>query len=333
VNFNGAARLVVGLAISALLLVLLVRGVDREALQAALAATDLRLVPVAIGMYFVAVWIRSVRWRLLLPPGAAPTGDLFKALIVGFTVNNLLPIRLGEVARAYLLARWDAVPYGVSAASLVVERILDGLALATLLLTALLFVPAPTPYLLVAGLLIGAAFGIGALILALAAWNDTLLTSTLNRLVRPLPASVRSAIDGLTLGFLRGLRVVHGLGLLAKLVGLSLLAWLTELAMVFVLLLGMPMPHSFPEAIVAGAAANFATLVPSSPGYVGTFDGALSRVLQDTAGVSPAVGLAAAVLVHATLLVPVTLAGLVILWRSRLSLVQVSRAAPSAASS
>jgi uncharacterized protein (TIRG00374 family) len=330
VNVGGAARLVVGLAISALLLVLLVRGVDRQALQAALAAADLRLLPVAIGMYFVAVWIRAIRWRLLLPPGAAPTGDLFKALIVGFTINNLVPIRMGEVARAYLLARWDAVPYGVSAASLVVERILDGLALAVLLLTALLFVPAPA-YLVVAGLLIGAAFGVGALVLALAAWNDALLTATVSRLARPLPVSVRSAIDGLTLGFVRGLRVIHGLSLLARLMGLSLLAWLCELSIVFVLLLGMPVPRSLPQALVAGAVANFATLVPSSPGYVGTFDGALSRVLQDTAGVSAAVALASAVLVHATLLVPVTLVGLVILWRSRVSLVQVSRAATSAA--
>ncbi len=73
---------------------------------------------------------------------------------------------------------------------------------------------------------------------------------------------------------------------------------------------------------MSGATANFATLVPSSPGYVGTFDGALTRVLQDTAGVPLAAALAYAVVVHATLFVPVVIAGAVVLWRSRVSLLR-----------
>ena len=63
-----------------------------------------------------------------------PLGDtprtLFRALVVGFTVNNLLPLRMGEVARAYLLSRWCRIPYGSTVASLLVERVLDGLSLA-----------------------------------------------------------------------------------------------------------------------------------------------------------------------------------------------------------
>jgi uncharacterized protein (TIRG00374 family) len=310
-----ALRLVIGFAISAVLIVLLVRGVDPRALQAALTSADLRFLPLAIGLYFVAVYVRARRWKLLLPSGMVSTGILYKALLVGFMFNNLLPVRMGEVARIYLLGRWRNVPYGLTTASLVVERILDGLALTVLLLVGLLFVPAPT-YLLGAGLLVGAIFATVAVVLALAAWNRTFLLRTATILTRPLPARVQQTVTRVLDSFVEGLRLVHGRARVAALMGLSLLGWLCELSVFYVLMLGFPMPHSWALAIVGGATANFATLVPSSPGYVGTFDGALTRVLQDTAGVPLATALAYAVVVHATLFIPVVIAGAVVLWRS-----------------
>src|ERR1700716_2835845 len=125
--------------ISAGLLYLVVRSVASEPGQvlAALAAADWRLLPVAIGLYFVGVWLRSARWGLLLPGHLVTTSTLFRALVVGFTVNNLLPLRMGEIARAYLLSRWCRISYGSTVASLLVERVLDGLSLALLLLVAL----------------------------------------------------------------------------------------------------------------------------------------------------------------------------------------------------
>src|SRR5439155_12016874 len=100
-----------------------------------------RLIVPAIGCYFIGVWLRSARWGLLLPEHTVKTSTLFRALVVGFTVNNLLPLRVGEVARTYLLNRWCRIPYGATIASLVVERVLDGLSLAMLLLLSLTLVP------------------------------------------------------------------------------------------------------------------------------------------------------------------------------------------------
>src|SRR5438034_2657978 len=128
--------------LSAGLLYLIVRSVASEPSQvlAALASADWLLLPLAIGLYFVGVWLRSARWSLLLPEHAVDTSTLFRALVVGFTVDNLLPLRVGEVARAYLLSRWCRISYGATIAKLVVERVLDGLSLAVLLLVALLVI-------------------------------------------------------------------------------------------------------------------------------------------------------------------------------------------------
>src|SRR5439155_15385922 len=135
-----------------------------------------RLIVPAIGCYFAGGWLRSARWGLLLPEHSVKTSTLFRALVVGFTVNNLLPLRMGEVARAYLLARWCRISYGATIASLVVERVLDGLSLAILLLVALRLLPGAPGYLLAVGVLAAAGFLGGALVLALAAWRASAVT-------------------------------------------------------------------------------------------------------------------------------------------------------------
>ncbi len=322
---GGRTRLLVGFAISGLLVWFLLRAVDLPALAVTLGRADLRLLPVAIVLYFSGVWTRSLRWRLLLPPGSAPTVTLFEALVVGFTVNNLLPVRMGELVRAYLLARWRGVRYGTTFASLVVERILDGLALSALLLLGLLLAPAPG-YLAGVGLAVGAAFGVGATLLALASRRAPGI-GALGRLVaRRLPVRLGMGVERLALGFAHGLALVRGWRLLLRLALLSLLAWLLELSLFFVLLSSVGLPVSFPLALLGGSAANFATLIPSSPGYVGTFDAALVKVLVDTAGVGTEQAAAYTLLVHATLFLPVVALGLVILWRSDVSFGQVVHA-------
>src|SRR5882672_2425713 len=132
-------QLAVGLAITALLLGLLLRMVDTAAVAAAIAVADVRLIPVAVAVYLLAMCIRSVLWRRLLP-AAASTATLLQVLIVGFTVSYLMPLRVGEVARAYLLKRWCGIDYGTTVASLVAERVLDGVSVGAILLVALLFV-------------------------------------------------------------------------------------------------------------------------------------------------------------------------------------------------
>jgi uncharacterized protein (TIRG00374 family) len=314
-------------AISAALLVLVVNSVRGEAdeLAAALGSADWRLIAPAIGLYFVGVWLRSARWGLLLPEHSVRTSVLFRALVVGFTVNNLLPLRMGEIARAYLLSRWCRVAYGATVASLVVERVLDGLSLAVLLLVSLTLVRAPG-YLLLVGVLAAGGFLAGALLLALAAWRATALVDLTRFFTRFLPARLGAAATTAAASFARSLALVHDPRRLPPLLTLSLLAWCFELGLFYVLLLSFKLPASYPLALLVGSAANFATLVPSSPGYVGTFDGVLIGVLRDVAGIATGQAAAYDVVVHATLFLPVVVVGTLVLWRSHVSLDQITHA-------
>jgi uncharacterized protein (TIRG00374 family) len=262
-----------------------------------------------------------------------PTRTLFGALVVGFTVNNLLPIRMGEVARAYLLSRWRQIPYGSSIASLVVERVLDGLSLAFLLLLGLRFVETAPTYLTVGSVLIGAAFLGGAIVLGIASWRASLIVAMADLLTRPLPARIRDVGMRLAENFARSLSLIRGGRRLLGLVLLSLLAWCVELSLFLVLMPGFGIPLNPALALLVGSAANFATLVPSSPGYVGTFDWAVIRVLADTAGIPDAPATAYAILVHATLFLPVVVLGTLVLWRSHMSFDQITHAPDRTAAS
>jgi glycosyltransferase 2 family protein len=328
VKLSGGAimRLVLSFGISAVLLFLLIRSVDSTSLGIALGEADWRLIVPAIVLYFVGAWLRAVRWGLLLPEFHVPSRTLFGALVVGFTVNNLLPIRMGEVARAYLLARWRRIPYGASIASLVVERVLDGLSLALLLLLGLRFVPTAPGYLVLASVLIAAAFVGGAVVLALAAWRASIIVAITDRLTRPLPARLRALAMRLAESFARSLSLLRGHGRFARVVGLSLVAWCVELSLFLVLMPSFGIPLNPALALLVGSAANFATLVPSSPGYVGTFDGALITVLRDTAGIAAAPATAYAIVVHATLFLPVVVLGTLVLWRSHMTFDQITHA-------
>jgi uncharacterized protein (TIRG00374 family) len=313
--------------ISAGLIFLVVRSLEGQASQltAALSAADWRLIVPAIGLYFVGVGLRSVRWKLLLPEHSVKSSTLFRALVVGFTVNNLLPLRMGEVARAYLLSRWCRIPYGTTVASLLVERVLDGLSLALLLLIALTLVPAPG-YLLAVGIVAAAGFLTGAGLLSLAAWRASAVTAVAARVARFLPARFGVRFEQLAENFARSLSLVHDPVRLARLLGVSLVAWCFELGLFFVLLVSFGLPANYPLALLVGSAANFATLVPSSPGYAGTFDGVLIKVLHDTAGIDAGAATAYDLVVHLTLFLPVVVVGTLVLWRSHMTFDQITHA-------
>ena len=322
-------RFLIPFAISALLLFVVVRSLEGEApqLTAALSAADWRWIGPAVGLYFVGVWLRSARWGLLLPEHAVKTSTLFRALVVGFTVNNVLPLRVGDLARAYLINRWSRVPYGATIASLVVERVLDGLSLAMLLLVALSVEPAPAG-LVWAGAAAAVLFLAGATLLALGAWRTSAILAIAGAVARLLPTRFGATFERLAATFARSLALVHDPARLVRVLGLSLLAWCFELGLFFALLGAFRLPLRYPLALLVGSAANFATLIPSSPGYAGTFDAAVIKVLQ-----SPEVGIADVqataydLAVHMTLIVPVVVLGMMVLWRSHLTFGQITHAA------
>jgi len=274
-----------------------------------------------VAVFFCGIWLRSIRWRVLLRPAlraehmeAPSTRRLFEVLVVGLTVNNVLPARLGELARAYLLWHRERIEPGATIATIVLERVLDGLTLLVFAGLAALVVPFPAELQRAAWLTAGVFLAATAGLVVFLAWPTPFVALAM-RVFRLLPERFAHLGERLVLTFVDGLAVLRDGRSLAAVLALSLSAWLAEATMYFVIMLGFPFPARPEAALLGAAAANIGTMIPSSPGYVGTFDLPLQLVLTGVFGVSIAEATSYTLVLHAALVLPVVLLGAFFIWQ------------------
>jgi uncharacterized membrane protein YbhN (UPF0104 family) len=318
-------RWLLGLGFSLGLLWLLFRSTNITVLLDSLARVDYLLLVPAVLIYFLGTWFRSLRWRLMLSPVAlVDLRKLFRATIIGFTVNDLMPVRVGEIARALLLARSAHVPPAATLGTIVVERLFDGLTLCAILGLGWLARPFGG---WLGGVALLAAFGFGAAgVCACLAASFPAQCLSLARLAgRPLPASLADRVLALLGSFLHGLAALRGGRLLPGLIALSALAWLSEAGTYWFVLRGFGLELGPLAPLLGMVAANLGTMFPSLPGFVGTFHLPLKAVLTEVFQVDDSLAASYTLVVHAALILPVVVVGLILLWREGLSLAEVSR--------
>src|SRR5207249_8500195 len=96
----------------------------------------------ALVVYFLGVWLRAARWRYLLQPvQPIAVKRLFPVVVIGYMANDVLPARLGEVVRAYVLGEQEGVPKSTALATILVERMFDGISMLLFVASVGLFIP------------------------------------------------------------------------------------------------------------------------------------------------------------------------------------------------
>jgi uncharacterized protein (TIRG00374 family) len=313
-----------GIAMSVAFLAFAFRGQDLGSVRDALGRTDYRLLVPALAFYFAGVWIRAVRWSVLLRPlGLVSVRDVFPIVIVGYTANNVLPLRTGELVRAYLLGKQTGIRKTSSLATIAVERLFDGLTMLGFMLAATTVVSFTSQlrHLTLVAFILFVGLLIGLFVLTLGGnFRDRLLQLVLG----PLPVPLADRIERIAESFLSGLGVLTRARDLAVVAATSLAAWLCEAAMYWTIAQSLGTTLSdvlgIGETLLTTGVANMATLIPSSPGYVGPFEAGVLLVVNGALGVQREMALSFAILVHAALFFPITLIGLIIWWRRHLSL-------------
>ena len=317
-------RFWIGFIISLFFLALAFRGVQLdEAWQALSTANYLYILP-ALVAYFIGVWLRAWRWRVLLKPVKDLSANhLFPTVVIGYMANNVLPARLGEIVRAYILGEKEKVSKSATLATIVVERMFDGLSMIGFMIVILWLFPlgtGPGADLLQGILSVGAPLFLIALILFLViASSRSLALRLTDAVLRFLPANLRDKINSVLGAFLDGLGVLRSPKDVLTVFGLSVIVWLFEASMYYIVMLGFSFRQPFYVLLLATAAANLFTIAPSTPGYVGVFDFPVRATLT-AFGVAESVAIGFTLVLHAALWVPVTLLGVYFLWRDGLSL-------------
>jgi uncharacterized membrane protein YbhN (UPF0104 family) len=279
---------------------------------ALLQANYLWLLP-GLTVYFAAVWVRTWRWHYLLRPlKVISTRRMFPVVVIGYMGNNIYPARIGELLRAYVLKRREGVPFSASLATILVERLFDGVVMLAFVFRSLALWGAGIFLAALAGFLLLALFPVQAA--GLAGWF----------IDRLLPLRARGPSHAITGRFLEGLAALRSpLDVLMILVT-SFVIWLLETGKYWFLMHAFPFQVSFFALMLMNGIVNLATTIPSAPGYVGTFDAPGIAVLQ-AYGVPGGTAAAYTLALHAALWLPITLLGLYYLARESLSWRTITR--------
>src|SRR5260370_41507478 len=116
-----------GILISLVFIWLALRGLQLDQFWGVVESANYGWLIPGVAIYFVAVWMRTWRWHYLLRPiKEIPTRGLFPIVTIGYMGNNIYPARTGEVLRAVVLKRRENVSVSASLATIIVERIFDG---------------------------------------------------------------------------------------------------------------------------------------------------------------------------------------------------------------
>lgn len=326
-------RAAVGIGFSALLLWWAFRGVDVGEVWRELRTADPFWYVVASAAATGVFWIRAWRWKSILAAVAPDTAfrPRFAAVTIGFMGNNLLPLRVGEFARAYALSRTEPVPIVASFGSLVVERLFDGIFVVVLLFVAMAAPSFPDVQLAGGNAYITAARGVAiAIALALAilfvlVWKPAPAVRFVERIAaRLLPERLRRPLIDALEAFLSGVGVLRNPVLALRTVGWSLVLWLFNAVGFWVGFRAFGLDLPFSAALFLQSAVALAVSLPSAPGFFGPFELATRFVVADMFGADPTRALAYAAGFHLAGFIPVTLIGLYYAWRLGLSLREVS---------
>jgi hypothetical protein len=289
-----------------------------EVWQAVRTANYIWILP-GVAVYFFGVWVRTWRWDYLLRPvKRIPLSRLFPVVVIGYMGNNIFPIRAGELIRAYLLRKREDVSISTSLATILVERVFDGLVMLMFVFIGLPFTPMPG---WLQGMVIAASllfFGALAVFIVLAMkveWAEAVYGWVIDRAV---PARFRSPVRGFADRFMTGLQSLRSGRAVLMLFVTSVIIWLAETVKYWFVMHAFDFTVPFWVLMLMNGIVNLATTIPSSPGYVGTFDAPGIEILS-IFGVDRALAASYTLVLHVALWLPITLLGLWYMTRESLT--------------
>lgn len=308
-----------GLLVSIVFLYVALRGLDlAEAWKDIRNARYTWLVP-GVLVYFVAVWARTWRWHYMLGPlKPVPLSRLFPVVCIGYMGNNIYPARAGEVIRSYVLKRKEGISMSASLATVIVERVFDGLVMLLFVFVSLPFAPMLQDFrrsVIFFSVLFFLALAVFMILAASPQRTRRLYDFFANRL---LPQGLRPRVGDLFDRFMLGLSSLRRGRDVLMIFATSIVIWLAETVKYWFVMHAFDFSVSFIVLMLMNGIVNLVTTLPAAPGYVGTFDASGIAVLA-AFDVPREVAAAYTLVLHVALWLPITLLGAFFMWREQVS--------------
>lgn len=311
-----------------------------------------------LALVAIEVVLRAWKWHILLIPVKVPSfWKLNSATLIGLMANNVLPGRAGEFVRAYVGARLERISFSACFATVVIDRVLDGLTVSAIFVATLILQPSLPDTVKVPGYIAAGIYLVAILFLVALLVRETLAFRLLAWALRFFPESIGHFVTRLAQAFVHGLGALKNGRLLAGSVFVSILIWLGYALSVFVMAMAMDIrtrvegpigstqavldvappqlvdggPLTVFQAFVVLLIVTILLTLPSTPGFVGAMELGIKSGLM-LFGVDENQALAFALVYHVTQYVPITVGGFIALWLEGLSMREISHAqAPDAA--
>jgi len=313
---NPLLRLLPGLLVTVAALVGLFYFIDIDQLGPAFRIADFSWFPLVVVLFLATLFTRSMAWRTILKEQAS-IKESFLVLNQAYLLNNVLPFRLGELGRALLISGRTKLSFWEALSTVVIERVFDlGLAAALLLFTLPLVVGAEwarTAAYVSLGLVV-----VGFALLFWMANNPEQVPKLIGRLAGRWPR-LRAWLVDKAAAFTEGLSTLKDGRRFVRVLFWMLLTWLFNVAWYFVLMRAFFPAAQWLWAFFSIGVSSLGVALPSSPGYIGVFEGVLVGALSFF-GADPAVSLAYAVVGHLTYFVITGVIGIIGFWQQNESL-------------
>jgi glycosyltransferase 2 family protein len=267
----------------------------------------------ALGFVLLNWFLIALRWRYLFAAARYRTRarQLFPILCVGAGANNVLPARGGDLLRIEAVRERHGIPPFVTAGTLFAERLLDGIVLSAWILLGALWV-GERGALLLSGIGLSAGCALGVVLVAFAASRPERVEEFVWRVTKRLPPRWHSRIGRWTANFVEGLGAFRARRTLVRVLWTSVLIWLADFGMYWVIGLGYGLDMSVGGYFLLEGIGNLALGVPATAAGLGSFD-YLTLVASEELGVPNSLGVPYVLTVHAMVVIPITLLGIVFL--------------------
>ena len=309
-------KLWAGLIISALFLYLAFRGVDLHRIWLSIRTSDPFLIVLVVLITFFQYIIRSWRWRLFLDP-IKRTGfaNRFFSVLIGFAANCILPARLGEWIRANYLGKRESISVSSALGTLVIERLFDGFTLLLILLIGLLGTTFTDEFIKMSGTLratglsLFISYDLIIIFILGFKYRTRLFLKFVERILFFLSPRLRSRIIAVIWNFSLGLVPLTSIHAWIFSIFYSFLLWFSCLYQIQLIEYSLGLSLPFIATFLIMAMASFGVMIPSAPGFIGTFHLAVQYGFLFY-GLTREEALTAAILWHATFFFPTILFGL-----------------------
>jgi uncharacterized protein (TIRG00374 family) len=311
---------IIGFLISILLLYFSLKGIEFRQLLATLENADMRFVFLPLLCVLFSLVLCSYRWSKVVGNGVR-FRDTFVSVMIGLFINNVLPARIGEIARGYALARRKGISFTYSVTTVFVDRFFD---LVGLLIITFIFLPEdnlPTSIARGIYMLLGLFIVCATLLIILSREGIAdKIAGRLARVRKPFIARFSKRI----LEVQQNLRRISSPFNLVYFIAIAIVTWLSMSAGLYFAMLALGVKIAFVKVPFICALLNMGLVIPSSPGYIGVYQFILVYLLS-IFNVPKTEAFAVSLLFHASWYIPYNILGATFLMKEHLKIQDIQK--------